>query len=115
MTKLTVVSGTEGKQANVHTQQTLAQGSEVAFTLQLQKASCTREGRCWGWGYGVLLGVRDMEIKVRAPWSIALPNPLPAGAVISLGRKDCCTEGPWKALPSACEAARLWVCTDGEF
>lgn len=59
VTKLTVVSGTEGKQANVHTQQTVAQGSEVAFMLQLQKASCTREGRCWGWGYGALLGVRD--------------------------------------------------------
>lgn len=50
VTKLTVVSSREGKQpkANVNTQQTLAQGSEVDFTLQLQKASCNTKGRARG-------------------------------------------------------------------
>lgn len=50
VTKLTVVSTREGKQpkANVNTQQTLARGSEVDFTLQLQKASCNTKGRARG-------------------------------------------------------------------
>lgn len=46
VTKLTVVGSGEGKQpkANVNAQQTVAWGSEVDFTLQLQKASCNPTG-----------------------------------------------------------------------
>lgn len=53
VTKLTVVSGGEGK-ANVDTQQTGAWASQVVFAFQMQKSSCsTREGA------GVVLRDRD--------------------------------------------------------